>query len=203
MKMKPTPPEVLAWLKSEGHKGASAHRDRLGAVSRAYKDRPPMIPAPDEKGLIYDQMSKPTPMLKFGRSGAPHWRIFQVPFHGLLKVVYFSDRFLLQKCSRSSLLHVSLTLFTVGMQLAPFSTEMNTLNAHSTCFAQNEQNPGQLQLSADKTKITWSSPNKRAGTSQVLVSEIKNVVNSQGSKVFERMLTKRKDFKDLNSVNEA
>jgi hypothetical protein len=79
MEMKPTPPEVLAWLKSEGHKGASAHRDRLGAVTRAYKDRPPLIPALDEKGLIYEQMTKPTPMLKFGRSGAPHWRIFQVP----------------------------------------------------------------------------------------------------------------------------
>jgi hypothetical protein len=78
MKVKPAPPEVQAWLKSEGHKGASAHRDRLGAVSRAYKDRPLLIPAPDEKGLIYELMGKPTPMLKFGRSGAPHWRNFQV-----------------------------------------------------------------------------------------------------------------------------
>jgi hypothetical protein len=55
-------------------------------------------------------------------------------------------------------------------------------------------------LSADKKKIIWSSPHKRAGSSQVLVSEIKDVVNSQGSKVFERMLAKRKDFKDLSSV---
>jgi hypothetical protein len=85
MKVKPAPPEVQAWLKLEGHKGASAHRDRLGAVSRAYKDRPLLIPAPDEKGLIYELMGKPTPMLKFGRSGAPHWRNFQVFYYYLIE----------------------------------------------------------------------------------------------------------------------
>lgn len=76
MKIKPLPPVVRTWLQKEGHKGASAFRATAGQVTRAYKDRPVMNPAFDEKGLIYEMMMKPTPFLKFGRQGAPHWRNF-------------------------------------------------------------------------------------------------------------------------------
>jgi len=133
MKLKPMPQEVRKWLASEGHKNATQFKDRAGAVSRAYKDKPAIVPAPDEKGLIYDLMMKPTTFLKFGRSGAPHWRNFS--------------------------------------------------------------------LSADRTRIVWTSPNKSAGSSQVLVSEIKVVENTQRSKVFERAVGKRKEYKDLAPVS--
>lgn len=131
MKIKPMPPAVRAWLESEGHKGASVFKARSGQVSRAFKDKPSLVPSLDEKGLIFDLMMKPTPLLKFGRSGAPHWRNFS--------------------------------------------------------------------LSADRRRIVWTSPNKRSGESQVLVSEIKYVENSMRSKVFERH--KKKDLKDLGAVS--
>ena len=130
MKIKPMPAEVRKWLESEGHKGASAFKG--AASSRAFKDRPTVIPAVDEKGLIFELMMKPAPFLKFGRSGAPHWRNFS--------------------------------------------------------------------LSADRKKIIWTS-SKKGGNSQILISEMKFVENSQRSKGFERQLAKRKDFTKLSAVS--
>jgi hypothetical protein len=133
MKIKPMPPAVRTWLQNEGHKGASAFRAQGGQVTRAYKDRPIMNPNFDEKGLIYEMMMKPTAFLKFGRSGAPHWRNFA--------------------------------------------------------------------LSSDRKRIVWTSPVKRSGESQVLVSEIKYVENSQRSNVFGRQVAKKKEFAKLGSVS--
>jgi len=64
MKLKPLPKEVKTWLENEGHKGASTFKNRSGAVTRAFKDRPLLFPAPDERGLIFDLMMRPTPFLK-------------------------------------------------------------------------------------------------------------------------------------------
>jgi hypothetical protein len=134
MKIKPMPKEVSEWLESQGHKGASVFRDRTGQVIRAYKDKPYLFPGLDEKGVIFELMMRPTPFLKFGRSGAPHWRNFA--------------------------------------------------------------------LSTDRKRIVWTSPNKRSGESQVLVSEIKYVENSQKSTVFQRLVSRKKgEFGKLAAVS--
>ena len=123
MSLKPLPKEVVAWLETQSHGGARVFREVQ--MSHAYKDKPAMIPAPDEKGLIFDLMMKPTPFLKFGRSGAPHWR--------------------------------------------------------------------NLYLSSDRKRIVWTS-RKRGGESQILISEIKYVENSQRSKVNSECMNRKGRF---------
>ena len=88
MRIKPMPPAVRAWLATEGHKGASTFRQKLGQVAslvlprtpdgavifacqvtRAFKDKPAYFPSLDEKGVIYEIMMRPTAFLKVG-----NWR---------------------------------------------------------------------------------------------------------------------------------
>jgi len=70
--------KVQQWLWDAGQDHADAKVFGKDKGVRAFRDKPQRVPHPTDFESIFDLMKRPTPVLKFGRRGQPHWRVFEL-----------------------------------------------------------------------------------------------------------------------------